>query len=179
MNPISYRISLKVTNRSGLAATTSVRLYPDCQSVSNSVRQVTSTPLPNAVRVNWQNPTVVFDEVLVAARAGTGFQEHPTGTNYTANADFTGNGTAFDGGKVVYRGRAEKLTVTNLTASRPYFFRIYTRVGDTWNAGVEVTATPTADQRPQTLPSPASPPCVASRSARASASPPLPPSTPG
>ncbi|MBC3792048.1 putative Ig domain-containing protein [Spirosoma utsteinense] len=138
----SYRISLKVTNASGLSASTSVRIYPDCRSGSNAVRQVTATPLPNSVRVNWQNPPVSFDEVMVVSRVGTGFQNHPTGTDYTADADFTGRGTPFDGGKVVYRGRDEAVVVRNLTQSAPHFFRIFTRIGDTWNEGIEVSATP-------------------------------------
>ena len=138
----SYRISLKITNLSGLAATTSVQLYPDCQSGSSAVRQVTTLPLPNAVQINWQNPAVPFDEVLVAARAGTGFEDHPHGTDYIADANFTGNGTVFDGGKIVFRGQTQEVTVSNLNALTPYFFRVYTRIGETWNEGVEVTARP-------------------------------------
>ncbi|GAB3639848.1 putative Ig domain-containing protein [Spirosoma arcticum] len=138
----AYRVSLKVTNRSGLSATTAIHLYPDCQSDNGAVSQVTTVPGPNTVRVNWQNPAISFDEVLVAARASSGFQAHPTGTNYVADANFTGNGTPFGGGKVVYRGQGGEVTVSNLSASVPYYFRLYTRVGETWNEGVEVMAIP-------------------------------------
>ena len=138
----SYRVSLKVTNRSGQSATTSVRLYPDCQSASGAVRQVTATPGPNTIRVDWQNPSVTFDEVMVAVRATSGFSDNPNGTDYSADADFTGSGTAFDGGRVVYRGRNQTVSILNLTAGTVYYVRVYTRIGTTWNGGVEVSATP-------------------------------------
>jgi glucose/arabinose dehydrogenase len=138
----SYRISVKVTNPSGLTASSSILLLPNCQSGSSTVSQLTASPQTNAVQVSWQNPSLPFDEVMVATRAGTGFQDHPTGTSFTADASFTGNGTPIEGGKVVYRGRGQDITVTNLNASTTYYFRVFTRIGDTWNGGVEVAARP-------------------------------------
>ncbi|WP_080239804.1 putative Ig domain-containing protein [Spirosoma rigui] len=142
METYSYRISLKVTNPSGLSASSSVLLLPNCQLGSSTVSQLTASPQTNAVRVSWQNPALPFDEVMVAARAGTGFQDHPTGTSFTANPNYSGNGSPIEGGKVVYRGRAQEITVTGLNASTTYYFRVFTRIGDTWNGGVEVTARP-------------------------------------
>ena len=143
--PYSYRISLKVTSPGGLTATSSVQLFPDCQSGSVAVRQLTATPLPNAMRVDWQQPAVAYDEVLVAARPGTAISDHPSGTNYAADARFGGNGTPFGGGRVVYRGRGQTVRVSELSASSPYYFRVYTRIGETWNEGVETSATPTGE----------------------------------
>jgi hypothetical protein len=79
---------------------------------------------------------------MVVTRAGTGFQDHPTGTNFNADANFNGNGTVLEGGKVGYRGRGQDITVTNLNPSTTYYFRVFTRIGDTWNGGVEVMARP-------------------------------------
>ena len=141
----SYRITLKVTNQGGLTASTSVRIFPDCASGTTAVGQVTTTPLTNAVQVNWKNPAATFDEIMVVCRPGSGFQSHPSGTDYAADANFKGTGTAFESGRVVYKGSGQTVTVQNLDASTPYYFRIFTRIGSTWNEGVEVTATPTGN----------------------------------
>ncbi len=137
-----YLITLTVTDNGGLKATHSVTLYPDCNSASSLVSNVVATRQLNAVRVSWINPTATFDEILVAARPTTGFTDIPTGTSYTANASYTGNGTSIEGGKVVYRGIGNEVTVTNLNPMIQYYFRVYTRVGGIWNGGVEVSAIP-------------------------------------
>ncbi len=138
----SYVITLKVTDNGGLTATHSVVLYPDCNSASSLVSNVTATRQVNAVQVSWINPNVAFDEILVAAKTGSVFTDKPTGTSYTADPNFNGNGSALDGGKVVYRGTGTNVTVTNLNPLFQYYFRVYTRIGNTWNGGVEVNAIP-------------------------------------
>jgi PKD repeat protein/glucose/arabinose dehydrogenase len=138
----SYLLSVKVTDNGGLTATHSVTLYPDCNSASSLVTHVTATRQLSAVQVSWINPELLFDEILVAAREGTGFTDVPNGTSYTAVASFTGNGSPIEGGKVVYRGTGTSVTVTNLNPLVQYYFRVYTRVGNTWNGGVEVSAIP-------------------------------------
>lgn len=138
----SYRITLKVTDNGGLTATSSVVLYPDCNSASSLVSNITATRQLNAVRVGWINPNVAFDEILVAARTGGVFTDKPSGTAYTADASFNGNGSPIEGGKVVYRGTGTNVTVTSLNPLFQYYFRVYTRVGNTWNGGVEVNAIP-------------------------------------
>lgn len=133
----------------------SINVYPhqgnvvlnctDCQptpTVSN-VSNLLATPQTNAALVSWTNPTSTFSDVLVVAKAGSGFTTQPTATIYTANANFTDNGAAFEGGKVVYQGTGTSVNVTNLTAGVTYYFRVFVRNGTTWSSGVEATATPT------------------------------------
>lgn len=138
----SYQISVKVTDNGGLTATHSIILYPDCNSASSLVSNLTLTPQVRAARVSWTNPTAPFNEVLVVAKATTGFTETPVGTSYTANTSFMGNSTVFDGGKVVYGGTGTSVTVTELNPLVQYYFRVYTRVGNTWNGGVEGSLIP-------------------------------------
>jgi PKD repeat protein len=139
-----YLITCKVTDNGGLTAIDSVKIYPDCASGSLAVTGVTATAQTNAAQVKWTNPAIAFDEVLVVAKENSGFIGQPSGTTYTADANFQGGGTAFEGGKVVYRGNGTLVNVTGLTGGRKYFFRIYTRKGNTWTGGVETSATPTS-----------------------------------
>ena len=138
-----YLIELQVTDNGGLTARDSVKIYPDCTTQSLAVTNLTATAQNNAVAVNWTNPPIAFDEVMVVAKANSGFLTNPSGTTYTANASFTGAGTAFEGGKVVYRGTGTGMTVTSLTANTRYYFRVFTRKGTTWTGGVETSAVPT------------------------------------
>ncbi|GAB3988176.1 hypothetical protein GCM10028807_10260 [Spirosoma daeguense] len=137
-----YLIKVQVTDNGGLTATDSVKIYPDCASANLAIRNLTATlNATTNVNLNWSSPTAPFDEVLVVVKAGTGFLDRPSGTNYTANPDFTGNGSAIEGGKVVYRGTASMLTVTNLNQQTTYYFRVYTRAGDAWSGGVGTSLT--------------------------------------
>ncbi|GAB3995427.1 hypothetical protein GCM10028807_35530 [Spirosoma daeguense] len=137
-----YLIKVLVTDNGGLTATDSVKIYPDCASANLAVRNLVGTVNANTnVNLNWSSPTAPFDEVLVAVKAGSGFLDRPSGTSYTANADFTGNGSAIEGGKVAYRGTASMVTVTNLSPQTTYYFRVFTRAGTAWSGGVEVSVT--------------------------------------
>ncbi|KAB7731741.1 PKD domain-containing protein [Rudanella paleaurantiibacter] len=137
-----YLIQLTVTDRGGLTARDSVKIYPDCNSPSLAISNLQATTLTNAVRLNWTPPSVAYDNVLVVAKAGSGFTTRPVDLVYAQDASFTGTGAAFEGGKVVYQGVATSLVVTNLTAGQKYFFRVYTRRGTAWTGGVETSATP-------------------------------------
>lgn len=151
----SYVISLKVTDNGGLTATHSIELFPDCNSASALVSNLTATNQVNAVQLNWINPFVTFDEVLIAAKEETGFLNIPAGTSYTANASFTGDGTPIEGGKVVYRGTGTNVTITELNPLIQYYFRVYTRVGSIWNGGVEIGAIPNLPPTAPTMTLPA------------------------
>ncbi|MVM32592.1 PKD domain-containing protein [Spirosoma sp. HMF4905] len=141
-NTYYYLITVRVTDNGGLTAMDSVKIYPDCASLNLAVQNLKAV-LSGATNTNltWNYPTAPFDEVLVAVRAGSSFLDRPTGTNYTANADFQGNGSAIEGGKVVYRGVATAMTVSNLSPQTTYYFRVYTRAGNAWSGGVEVSLT--------------------------------------
>jgi glucose/arabinose dehydrogenase len=143
-----YLIEVKVTDNGGLTARDSVKVYPDCNSQNLNVTNLSATAQTNAAAVKWTNPSLAFDEVMVVAKEGSGFTSNPSGTSYTANASFTGNGTVFEGGKVVYRGTGTNVTVTSLTASKKYFFRVYARKGTSWTGGIEASATPTGTTTP-------------------------------
>lgn len=107
-----------------------------------NVTGLAGTPSTNSVALNWSNPTC-FDEVLVVAKTST-ISGTPTGDGsaYTADPNFSGSGTTFDtSGKVVYKGSGNSVNVTGLTVSTTYFFRVFTRKGTTWSAGVEISTT--------------------------------------
>jgi glucose/arabinose dehydrogenase len=149
-----YLIELTVKDNGGLTAKDAVKINPNCSAGSLSVTNVTATAQQNAARVNWTNPTIEFDEIMVVAKATSGFITNPSGTSFTADANFTGGGTGFEGGKVVYKGTGTTVTVSNLTANTKYFFRVFTRKGTTWTGGVEASATPTGAVTPPPPPPP-------------------------
>ncbi len=109
----------------------------------NNILSFVATPQTNAVSLNWSNPTANFDEVMIVAQPLSSFTSVPSGTIYTANADFSGAGTAFESGKVVYRGTGTSVSITNLTAGTRYYFKAFSRLGTSWSSGVEVNAIPT------------------------------------
>jgi glucose/arabinose dehydrogenase len=137
-----YLISLTVTDKGGLTAKDEVKIVPDCNSQSLNVTNLSATAQNAAVALGWTNSSLAFDELMVVAKAGSGFTNSPSGSSYTANASFTGNGSSFDGGKVVYKGKATSMTVTSLTNGSKYYFRVYVRKGTTWTGGIEKSATP-------------------------------------
>jgi hypothetical protein len=108
----------------------------------NNVLSFSATPQSRAVALAWANPTTNFDEVMIVAKATTAFTTRPNGTTYTANPNFAGSGTAFEGGKVVYRGSATNIVVTGLTNGTLYHFKAFSRFGTAWSSGVALTATP-------------------------------------
>ncbi len=96
-----------------------------------------------AVSVSWSAAPGCTDEVMIVAAIATNTGT-PTGNGsaYTANSVY-GSGTGLGNGFVVYKGTTSPQVFTGMTNGTPYFFKIYTRVGSNWSAGVEVTATPT------------------------------------
>ncbi|MBC7921455.1 MAG: PQQ-dependent sugar dehydrogenase [Ferruginibacter sp.] len=138
-----YTVRLTVTDAAGLSGTDEVTLLPDCNLYLN-VSALTATADTARVFVRWNKPPRDFEEVMVVAKADAGIQLKPTGdgSGYTADPDFRGPGAAFDGGKVVYRGRGTDQTVTGLTGGVRYFFRVFTRNVTTWSEGVETSAQP-------------------------------------
>jgi glucose/arabinose dehydrogenase/PKD repeat protein len=138
-----YSVTLTVTDPLGLSGSDQVILLPNCMPELN-VKNLTAKPENRQVSLQWDNPTQAFDEILVVAKASKNIGRIPLeeGNNYVANPSFAGNGSAFDSGKVVFRGQAGPLTVTELNNDTLYFFRVFTRSGNQWSVGVETNAMP-------------------------------------
>jgi peptidoglycan/xylan/chitin deacetylase (PgdA/CDA1 family) len=117
----------------------------------NNVSGLTAKAQSASALLSWTNPSSNFDEVMIVAKATTAFTTRPSGTTYTADANFQGAGTAFEGGKVVYRGKAASVNVTGLTNGTLYHFKAFSRFGSTWSSGVAVNATPFASAFDATL----------------------------
>jgi glucose/arabinose dehydrogenase len=136
-----YFIRLTVTDKGGLTATDSIKIYPDCNSGKLAISNLQATAQATTAQLSWIPPAITYDNVLVVAKAGSGFTDRPNKLVYPADASFTGAGTEFFGGKVVYQGVANTLAVTNLTPGQTYYFRVYTRRGSAWTGGVETKVT--------------------------------------
>jgi hypothetical protein len=89
------------------------------------------------VALTWTNPGSVscYDQILVvASTAGIS----GVGSDYPGSANTVyGSGT-----QVVFRATGNAVTVTGLTNGATYFFKIFTRLGASWSAGVELSAQP-------------------------------------
>jgi hypothetical protein len=88
------------------------------------------------VSLTWTNPTAsCYDQVLVVASSSsvTGL-----GSDYSGTA----NTVYSSGPQVVYRGMGNSVTITGLTNSTTYYFKVFTRLGLAWSPGVQITAFP-------------------------------------
>jgi glucose/arabinose dehydrogenase len=133
-----YRIRLTVTDGAGLSTTAQVELFPNCSAFVEDVTGLTATPHDGKVRLDWINPAN-FTEVMIVAREGAPITAAPSGSGsaYTANLDFQGTATAFGGGKVVYKGRTSPQTIFNLANNKTYYFKVFTRISNSWSGGAE------------------------------------------
>lgn len=107
-----------------------------------NILNLAATPQTNAMTLAWSNPTSNFDEVMIVAKPTSAFTTTPSGTTYTADANYTGTGTAFEGGKVIYKGIGTNVNVTNLVGGTRYYFKAFSRLGTAWSTGVEINAVP-------------------------------------
>jgi hypothetical protein len=105
----------------------------DATGAAASVANVSSS-------ISWTVPAGCYTDVLIVA-ALTSNTWVPTGTTYTTSLVF-GAGDPLGNGFAVYQGTASPQLVTGLTNGIPYFYKIFTRFGSIWSAGVEVSATP-------------------------------------
>jgi len=139
-----YSITLTVTDDLGLSASDQVILLPSCLPNFN-VSNLSANAVNTRVVLDWNLPSQAVDEIMVVAKADKSIGKIPLqeDTSYTGNPSFSGNGTAFDGGKIVFKGQPiSDLTVTDLSNGERYYFRVFSRVGNQWSTGSEINATP-------------------------------------
>ena len=117
--------------------------FPIVNGLSD-VTNLTANFTETTVTLNWTNPANCFDEIMIVAKAGSAISATPSGdgSGYTADLNFTAAGTAFDGGKVVYKGIMPGQIITSLTAGASYYFKLFTRKGNAWSSGVEIIVMP-------------------------------------
>ena len=102
-----------------------------------NVSSVTGTAGNLQATVSWTLPaSACFDEIIVVA--STASITNP-GSTYvsSANAVYAGSGE-----QVVYRGTGTNVLVTGLTNSTTYYFKVFTRKGTNYSAGVQITIIP-------------------------------------
>ena len=115
--------------------------------ITNGAKNVTgliASPNTTEMTILWTNPASCFDEIMLVAKQGASITGTPVGngTAYTADLNFNGAGSAFDGGKVVYKGTASGQKIINLSDGISYYFKVFSRRGSQWSAGMEVTEKP-------------------------------------
>lgn len=107
------------------------------------VTSLTTVAGNTEVDLSWSNETC-FDEILVVAKEATSVTVTPTGDGslYTANNNF-GDGTDIGSNEyIVYKGTGTEVTVTGLTNTTAYFFKVFARKDSSWSSGIEENETP-------------------------------------
>ncbi|MCO5062311.1 MAG: autotransporter-associated beta strand repeat-containing protein [Kiritimatiellae bacterium] len=86
---------------------------------------VTFSSLGNtSMTINWTSGNGA--NRLVIVRQGSAPSGGPVdGTAYTADADFSGSGSALGSGKVVYQGSGSSVAITGLSASTLYYAQVF------------------------------------------------------
>lgn len=117
-------------------------------TIQNGAKNVTGASVSagnGSLTVSWTNPTTIYDEVMIVAKASASISSTPSGdgSSYTADLAY-GSGTAFDSGYVVYKGAISPQTITNLTNQTTYYVKVFTRKNSNWSSGVEINNTPMA-----------------------------------
>ena len=105
-----------------------------------NVNAFTASPNADKVTLTWVNPSGCFTELLIVAKEGSTIAGMPAGDGsaYVADLNFQGKGSAFNGGKVVFKGTTSGPEVTGLETGKEYFFRAFTRNGTYWSSGFEI-----------------------------------------
>ncbi|MBO0937476.1 RICIN domain-containing protein [Fibrella sp. HMF5335] len=145
-----YLLTLKVTDKGGLSAMDSVKIYPKCDGPTRlAVSGLTATTVStSSVRLNWIKPDAPYDDVLVVGKVGAYVEALPSSNTNVADPSFTGNGAALDGGKILYQGMSTSVVITDLPAGQNYFFRVFSRKGSVWGTGMPVNTTLTPNRPP-------------------------------
>jgi len=134
----TYYFSLYEYNNTGLCYLTPALTGSFATLCVNpvNVSALTGTVGNGQVSVSWTLPSAAcYDEIIVvasnAAVAGTGdMYPNPANPAYTS------------GEQVVYRGTGTNVNVTGLTNGTLYYFKVFTRKGTNYSAGIQVTAIP-------------------------------------
>jgi len=138
-------VAVHTTSASARSAVELDQIYLDFSTTILNPTAFTANSANQSINLSWTDaPT--SDEVLIVASTSAFTSTTPTGdgSSYNAVADFSGAGTAFDGGKVVYKGTGTSAMITGLINNQAYNFKIFNRIGTGWSSGAEVSGTPEA-----------------------------------
>lgn len=126
-------------NKTGTANESGTKTIIDCTPTDVTSAAASSANLSSVL--TWVNPACYDEILIVAALASNSGTPTGDGSAYTTNLAF-GSGTSLGNGFVVYKGLTSSQTVTGLTNGTQYFYKYFTRRGNSWTSGTEVNATP-------------------------------------
>lgn len=139
---VNLQIVVLATNNTGTKQHTfdNVVVKGVCGSSPVNPTSISYSPTIGTSAITWTNPAC-YDEILLVCKAASTISGIPSGdgTAYTSDPSFAGSGTAFDGGKVVYKGIGTSVSITNLSSGTTYYAKLWTRVGTNWSSGAEIS----------------------------------------
>ena len=117
---------------------TTLTTEPTTQATGPNASAVTA----NSASISWTNGN--GSDRLVIVRSGAAPSGGPVdASSYTADADFSGGGSALGSGKVVYAGPGNSFTLSGLSAATTYHVQVFEYNGTGLSTNYLLTAAPT------------------------------------
>jgi Secretion system C-terminal sorting domain len=124
-----FRLTVENTQGADIMQLSEVTLYESCPTAPTTAaialdfRNIANT----SVTAEWNKVNGVKHLIIVKEGSAINAASINDGTVYTANANFAASGSSsIDGGKVVYDGTDDNVSVTGLTADKKYYFTVVT-----------------------------------------------------
>lgn len=106
-----------------------IEYSPSCTAPTTAASAFAATNVTTtSADLGWTSGNGTSRVAFVKATAFTAATP-ANNTTYTADASFTGAGTAFDGGKTVYNSNGSSVSVTNLTPNTAYNAKVFEYLG--------------------------------------------------
>ncbi len=117
--------------------------FTTCMGPTQVIEPMAS-PSSNGISLGWTDPLCNNDVLVMASTAPITGTPDGDGTNITADVTFGSGsftGTTFAATEYpVFLGTAGQVDVDGLAPNTTYYFKFFTRIGNQWSAGVEISA---------------------------------------
>ncbi len=114
-----------------------------CQQ-PNMVTNFMTTEQMRQIRLDWTIPPTCWDEALIiASESSISYKPGGSTSSIITNTNYKNGMEVVPGEFAMYAGAGNTVTLTNFDNQTQYFFKIFSRDGNNWGAGTEVSFTTT------------------------------------
>jgi hypothetical protein len=129
-------INYATANKTGTPAASTLKEF-----IAGLPANVTALAVPSlipTIEASWTNPSC-FDYVMVVVHTAPSIAA-PALASYGFNTTYNLAPAYPGGGRVVYQGTANNISVINVPTGSTYYIRVFTRNSGLWSTGVQVSA---------------------------------------